>query len=70
MTPVTFENDSNLLSSMKELFRNPITCKDKEENDKNTQMGNVYGFDDNSCLNHYTCMLKMVMMTLDMTLYF
>ena len=69
MTPTTFESASNLLGSMKQLSRNPITCKDKVEYEKNTNWVMFYGLNDNSCLNHDTCMLKRVMMTSDIALY-
>ena len=70
MTPTTFENANNMFGSMKQLSRTSIACKDKVEYDKKTNWVRFYGLNDNSCLNHDTCMLKMVMMTSDMTLYF
>ena len=69
MTPATFESANNLHGSMKQLSRNPITCKDKAEYEKKTNWVMFYGLNEQSCLNHDTCMLKMVMMTLDMTFY-
>ena len=47
-TPATFENSSNLLGLMKQLSRNPITCKDKVEHEKMTNWVRFYGLNDNS----------------------
>ena len=69
MTAAKFKSASNLLGSMKQLSRDQITCKDKEQYEKMLIEVRFYGLTNSSCFNHDIYMPKKVMMTSNMAMY-